>query len=54
MAAFYLKGIAPPHVQLKQIFAGCMPFLFMVFVSMVARLCVSRAWRYGCRTYIYG
>jgi tripartite ATP-independent transporter DctM subunit len=35
MSAYYLKGIAPPQVQLMQIFAGCMPFLLMVFISMV-------------------
>ena len=35
MAAYYLKGIAPPHVQLVQIFRGCMPFLMMVFIAMV-------------------
>jgi tripartite ATP-independent transporter DctM subunit len=35
MAAYYLKGIAPPHIQLTQIFGGCMPFLSMVFISMV-------------------
>ena len=35
MSAYYLKGIAPPHVQLVQIFRGCMPFLVMVFISMV-------------------
>ncbi|MCS6877399.1 MAG: TRAP transporter large permease subunit [Geminicoccaceae bacterium] len=35
MSAYYLKGVAPPHVQLTQIFAGCMPFLFMVFIAMV-------------------
>jgi tripartite ATP-independent transporter DctM subunit len=35
MSAYYLKGIAPPHIQLAQIFGGCMPFLSMVFVSMV-------------------
>jgi tripartite ATP-independent transporter DctM subunit len=35
MSAYYLKGIAPPHVQLIEIFRGCMPFLIMVFVSMV-------------------
>jgi TRAP-type mannitol/chloroaromatic compound transport system permease large subunit len=27
MAAFYLKGVAPPHVRLNQIFAGMMPFM---------------------------
>jgi tripartite ATP-independent transporter DctM subunit len=35
MSAYYLKGVAPPQVQLTQIFGGCMPFLAMVFVSMV-------------------
>jgi tripartite ATP-independent transporter DctM subunit len=34
MAAYYLKGIAPPHVQLVQIFKGVMPFLAMVFIAM--------------------
>jgi TRAP-type mannitol/chloroaromatic compound transport system permease large subunit len=27
MAAFYLKGVAPRHVTLNQIFAGMMPFM---------------------------
>jgi tripartite ATP-independent transporter DctM subunit len=36
MSAYYLKGIAPPSVRLAQIFGGCMPFLTMVFISMVA------------------
>jgi tripartite ATP-independent transporter DctM subunit len=35
MSAYYLKGIAPPQVQLMQIFRGCMPYLVMVFLSMV-------------------
>ncbi len=35
MSAYYLKGIAPPHVQLWTIFKGCFPFLSMVFVTMV-------------------
>jgi tripartite ATP-independent transporter DctM subunit len=35
MSAYYLKGIAPPHVQLIQIFKGCMPFLFLVFIAMI-------------------
>ena len=34
MAAYYLKGVAPPHVRLTQIFAGSLPFVFMVFISM--------------------
>jgi len=35
MAAYYLKGVAPPHVTLIQIFKGVMPFLAMIFLSMV-------------------
>jgi tripartite ATP-independent transporter DctM subunit len=35
MSAYYLKGIAPPHIQLIEIFRGCMPFLLLVFLSMV-------------------
>lgn len=35
MAPFYLKGIAPPHVTINQIFAGVMPFLWIVLVAMV-------------------
>jgi len=35
MSAYYLKGIAPPHVQLWTIFKGCFPFLTMVFISMI-------------------
>lgn len=35
MAPFYLKGIAPPHVTINQIFSGVMPFLWIVLVSMV-------------------
>jgi TRAP-type mannitol/chloroaromatic compound transport system permease large subunit len=34
MAAYYLKGVAPPHIQLIEIFKGCLPFLSMVFVAM--------------------
>jgi tripartite ATP-independent transporter DctM subunit len=34
MAAYYLKGVAPPSVKLSDIFAGCMPFVGLVIVSM--------------------
>ena len=34
MAAYYLKGIAPPHVKLTEIFAGALPFVFLVFITM--------------------
>ena len=35
MAAYYLKDIAPKHVLLSQIFSGCMPFLYIVLLSML-------------------
>jgi len=35
MAAYYLKGIAPPYVQLTQIFRGVMPYLVMVLLAMI-------------------
>jgi tripartite ATP-independent transporter DctM subunit len=34
MAAFYLKGVAPKHVLLSQIFGGCMPFMYIVVLCM--------------------
>jgi tripartite ATP-independent transporter DctM subunit len=34
MAAFYLKGVAPPHVMLADIFKGALPFVMMVFICM--------------------
>jgi tripartite ATP-independent transporter DctM subunit len=34
MSAYYLKGIAPPFVELWTIFKGCFPFLGLVFVTM--------------------
>ncbi len=35
MAAFYLKGVAPKHVTLNQIFAGMMPFMGIQLVALV-------------------
>ena len=34
MAAYYLKGVAPPQVRLSQIFSGCMPFVAIVLFAM--------------------
>ncbi len=34
MAAYYLKGVAPPGVELMQIFAGIMPYLAIVILAM--------------------
>ena len=35
MAAYYLKGVAPPEVELMQIFKGCFPFVAVVIIAMV-------------------
>ena len=35
MAAFYLKGVSPPHVTLNQIFAGMMPFMGIQIVALI-------------------
>jgi TRAP-type mannitol/chloroaromatic compound transport system permease large subunit len=35
MSAFYLKGVAPPHVTLNQIFLGMLPFMGIQIVAIV-------------------
>jgi TRAP-type mannitol/chloroaromatic compound transport system permease large subunit len=35
MSAYYLKGVAPPHVTLNQIFSGMMPYMLIVVLCMV-------------------
>ncbi|MET0719260.1 MAG: TRAP transporter large permease subunit, partial [Tardiphaga sp.] len=35
MSAFYLKGVAPAHVTLNQIFSGMMPYMAIVIICMV-------------------
>jgi TRAP-type mannitol/chloroaromatic compound transport system permease large subunit len=34
MAAFYLKGVSPPHVTLNQIFAGMIPFMGIQVIAI--------------------
>ena len=34
MAAFYLKGVSPPHVTLNQIFLGMLPFMAIQVVAI--------------------
>ncbi|QET03200.1 TRAP transporter large permease subunit [Cupriavidus pauculus] len=34
MAAFYLKGVAPPHVTLNQIFVGMLPFMGIQLIAL--------------------
>jgi TRAP-type mannitol/chloroaromatic compound transport system permease large subunit len=35
MSAYYLKGVAPPHVTLTQIFGGMMPYMVVIMLCMV-------------------
>jgi TRAP-type mannitol/chloroaromatic compound transport system permease large subunit len=35
MSAFYLRGVAPPHVTLNKIFAGMMPYMLIVILCMI-------------------
>ena len=35
MSAYYLNGVSPPSVLLTDIFKGCMPFLYVVILSML-------------------
>jgi TRAP-type mannitol/chloroaromatic compound transport system permease large subunit len=35
MAAFYLKGVSPPHVTLNQIFAGMLPFMGIQMIALI-------------------
>jgi len=35
MAAFYLKGVSPPHVTLNQIFVGMLPFMGIQVIAIV-------------------
>jgi len=41
MAAFYLKGVSPPHVTLNQIFVGMLPFMGI----QCSRWCCSTCFR---------
>jgi len=53
MSAYYLKGIAPDHVQLPDIFRGMMPYMFLVIVCMVL-IYVFPSLVYGLPNMIYG
>ena len=35
MSAFYLKGVAPPHVTLNQIFLGMLPFMGLQVLGII-------------------
>jgi tripartite ATP-independent transporter DctM subunit len=53
MAAYYLKGVAPPHIQLIDIFKGVLPFLAMVFIAMIL-LYTFPDIAHGLPRYLYG
>ena len=53
MAAYYLKGVAPPHVQLIEIFKGVLPFLSMVFLAMILLYSFPEI-AYWLPDYLYG
>jgi tripartite ATP-independent transporter DctM subunit len=53
MAPFYLKGVAPKHVNINDIFAGVMPFIVIVVVAMVL-LYVFPAIGMWLPSYLYG
>jgi tripartite ATP-independent transporter DctM subunit len=53
MAPFYLKGVAPKHVSINDIFAGVMPFIVIVLIAMVL-LYVFPAIGMWLPSYLYG
>jgi tripartite ATP-independent transporter DctM subunit len=53
MAPFYLKGVAPKHVNINDIFAGVMPFIVIVLIAMVL-LYVFPAIGMWLPSYLYG
>ncbi|MBC8128692.1 MAG: TRAP transporter large permease subunit, partial [Rhizobiaceae bacterium] len=53
MSAYYLKGVAPAHVTINQIFAGMLPYMFIVILCMA----IMYAWPgmvLGLPNYLYG
>jgi tripartite ATP-independent transporter DctM subunit len=53
MAPFYLKGVAPKEVSINDIFAGVMPFIFIVVAAM-ALLYLFPAIGMWLPAYLYG
>ncbi|MBS3647972.1 TRAP transporter large permease subunit [Pseudaminobacter sp. 19-2017] len=53
MSAYYLKGIAPPGVQLPDIFYGMMPYMLIVILCMVILYTFPQI-VYGLPNMIYG
>ncbi|MCJ8142989.1 TRAP transporter large permease subunit [Ancylobacter sp. A5.8] len=53
MAPFYLKGVAPKHVSIDEIFSGVMPFIFIVVFAM-ALLYIFPGFALWLPNYLYG
>ena len=53
MSAYYLKGVAPGHVKLSQIFIGMMPYMAIVIFCMVI-IYLFPSVVYGLPNAIYG
>lgn len=53
MSAYYLKGIAPAHVKLSEIFVGMMPYMAIVIFCMVI-IYLFPSVVYGLPNAIYG
>ncbi|HEY9215647.1 MAG TPA: TRAP transporter large permease subunit [Ancylobacter sp.] len=53
MAPFYLKGVAPKHVSIDEIFSGVMPFIFIVVFAM-ALLYIFPGIALWLPNYLYG
>jgi TRAP-type mannitol/chloroaromatic compound transport system permease large subunit len=53
MSAFYLKGVSPAHVTINQIFAGMMPYMFIVILCMVL-MYIWPGLTLWLPTYLYG
>ncbi len=53
MAAYYLKGVAPPGVELTAIFKGVMPYLVLIIFSMVMIYAFPQL-VFGLPEYFYG
>ena len=53
MSAFYLKGVSPAHVTINQIFAGMMPYMYIV-IACLAIMYVWPGMTMWLPTYLYG
>jgi TRAP-type mannitol/chloroaromatic compound transport system permease large subunit len=53
MSAFYLKGVSPAHVTINQIFAGMLPYMYIV-IACLAIMYVWPGMTMWLPTYLYG